>query len=131
MGMINLPYGHAEFDSEDLVAYILQSGRNYIIKGGANCRRDDHQKPNSLDCWLRDNYASQRDTRQAVNQVINDLVATGDFEEGVFECPDSRRQCKGIKLTERRLTTVRDNNHMNYKVSIVIEKDEDGYYCWD
>ena len=38
------------------------------------------------------------DTKQAVNEVIQQLVATGDFEEGCFLCPDSGRMCKGIRL---------------------------------
>jgi hypothetical protein len=62
------------------------------------CRRAVHPKPNSLDCWLRDNYANNPDTKQAVNEVIDDLVNTGEFQQGYFICPDSRRRCKGIRI---------------------------------
>jgi len=96
MPRINLPYGNNTFDSNNLKEYIRATGRNYIIQGQKACRRIEHPKPNSLDCWLRDNYARNPDTKQAVNEVITDLVATGDFAEGEFYCPDSGRRCKGI-----------------------------------
>jgi len=73
-------------------------GKHYIIQGQTNCSRAEHPKPNSLDCWLRDNYAQIPDTKQAVNEVIDGLVNTGEFEEGGFICPDSGRMCKGIKI---------------------------------
>jgi len=74
MPMIYLPHGHAEFDSDDLVKHIRKSPRDYIIQSQVNCKRRDHPKPNSLDCWLRDNYARTPDTKQAVNKVIHALV---------------------------------------------------------
>jgi hypothetical protein len=101
MAMINLPYGNTKFDSDDLVKHIQHSVRNYIIQGQVQCNRRDHPKPNSLDCWLRDNYARNPDTKQAVNEVIDALVATGDFKPGKFkcpDCPDSGKLCKGIEL---------------------------------
>jgi len=99
MPMINLPYGNNEFNSDDLKEYIRQTGRSYIIQGQQNRKRADHSKPHSLDCWLRDNYATNSDTKQAVNEVVAALVNTGEFEEGHFSCPDSGRRCKGIRLT--------------------------------
>jgi len=100
MPVINLPYGNNMFNSEDLKEYILTTGRNFIIQGQQNCRREDHTKPNSLDCWLRDHYAQNPDTKQAVNAVINALVNTGDFEEGRFICPDSGKRVKGIRIID-------------------------------
>jgi len=97
MPMIDLPYGSNSFDSGELEGYIRRSGRNYIIQGQKNCSRADHQKPHSLDYWLR-NYARTPNTKQAVNEVIRALVDTGKFEEGEFICPDSGRRCKGIRL---------------------------------
>ncbi len=99
MPLIFLPHGNAEFDSDDLSAHIIGTGRNYIIQGQSQCKRADHPKPSSLDCWLRDNYARNPDTKQAVNVVIAALIDTGDFEEGEFLCPDSRNKCKGIRLS--------------------------------
>ena len=101
MPIINLPYGNNHFDSDELKNHIVQSGRNYIIQGQIACTRTNHIKPHSLDCWLRDNYAVNPDVKQAVNEVISDLVNTGHFAEGVFSCPDSGRVCKGIRVVER------------------------------
>ena len=129
MSMIYFPYGHAEFDSDDLVMHVLQSPRNYIIQGQAMCDRKDHRKPHSLDCWLRDNYASKPDTKQAVDKIIDALLATGDFMEGKFKCPDSKRNCQGIKLSERRLASKRKTS-MNYKLNVIIQKDNHGYYAF-
>ncbi len=98
MPTINLPYGNNSFDSDDLKRHIQGTGRNYIIQGQKACNRAEHPKLNSLDCWLRDNYAQNPDTKQAVNEVIKDLVNTGGFEEGNFICPDSGIMCKGIKI---------------------------------
>ena len=100
MPMIELPYGDNEFDSDDLKAHIRTIGRDYIIQGQKACSRADHLKPRSLDCWLRDNYAKNPDTKQAVNKVMIALVKTGDFEEGNFICPDSGQRCKGIRILE-------------------------------
>ena len=101
MPLINLPYGNSSFDSNSLKEHIRTTGRNYIIQGQKACRRIDHPKPNSLDCWLRDNYARNPNTKQAVNEVIADLVATRDFAEGEFHCPDSGRRCKGVRIMQR------------------------------
>jgi len=98
MPKIKLPYGGSEFDSNDLKAHIRTTGRNYIIQGQKACSRHDHPKPRSLDCWLRDNYAKNPDTKQAVNEVMTALVNTGDFEEGEFICPNSGRKCKGLRI---------------------------------
>ncbi|MBI3694486.1 MAG: hypothetical protein HY238_06565 [Acidobacteria bacterium] len=97
---IMLPYGGAKghFEANELVRYLIESGRNYIIQGQVNCRLAAHPKPGSLDVWLRRNFADNPDTKQAVNQVVQQLVSTGLFEEGRFLCPDSGQPCKGIRL---------------------------------
>lgn len=104
MAIIRLPYGAPgeTFDSDDLVAHILSSGRDYIIQGQVACVRAHHPKPHSLDCWLRDNSTRRHDVKQAVNAVIEDLIATGQFQEGIFHCPDSGRYCQGIRLTPQQ-----------------------------
>lgn len=99
--MIKLPYGgrNAKFDEQELIEHIRKSFRNYIIQGQQNCSLLNHTKPNSLDYWLRVNYAEESDTKQAVNEVMDQLVETGLFEiEDDLPCPDSGRPCKGIKL---------------------------------
>jgi len=100
MSLIKLPYGNNSFNSDDLKKYIRRNGKNYIIQGQKACGRVDHPKPHSLDCWLRDNYAQNPDTKQAVNEVIADIINTREFEEGYFTCPDSGRECKGLRIIE-------------------------------
>jgi hypothetical protein len=100
MPIISLPYGYNKFNSDELKEHIKITGINYIIQGQVACRREAHPKPSSLDCWLRDNYARNPDTKQAVNELIQDLINTGEFEEGRFICPDSGNMCKGVRIAE-------------------------------
>ena len=102
MPYIHLPYGDSMFDSDDLIDHIRKTGRDYIIQGQIACTRANHTKPSSLDVWLRDRYARNSDTKQAVNDVIDALVYTGDFEEGRFVCPDNGRVCKGIRIVPHK-----------------------------
>ncbi len=97
--MIQLPYGD-QFDKHRLIAYIRSSGRNYIIQGQQAASLVAHTKPQSLDFWLRQ-FSKNPNTKQAVNSVIDSLVATGLFRfVRDLECPDSGRSCKGIQLAE-------------------------------
>lgn len=98
---ISLPFGSAgdSFDVEELIRFLENSGRNYIIVGGANVPFSKHSKPNSLDYWIRKNHTQRSDTRQAVAEVVNALVASGRFEQrDDLVCPDSGRRCHGIIL---------------------------------
>lgn len=96
--MIDLPYG-TQFNENDLVAYIRASGRDYIIQGQQACSFADHSKPHSLDYWLRQNHANNRDTKQAENSVLEALAATGQFTVATgLLCPDSGACCKGVRL---------------------------------
>lgn len=96
--IIKLKYGGL-FEVDDLIQFIKNSGRDYIIQGQQTCVRAAHTKPNSLDYWLR-NRATSPDTKQADNDVIDALVATGHFEvEKKLHCPDQKTYCKGLKLT--------------------------------
>ena len=94
---IQLTFGNS-FDALDLVTHIRKSGRTYIVQGQQNHSLSKHTKPHALDVWLRTNYAVNRDTKQADNSVIRQLVGTGLFREGRFPCPDSGRLSKGIEL---------------------------------
>lgn len=95
--MIDLTYG-GQFDERTLVEHIRAAGQDYIVQGQQTCAFADHTKPQSLDYWLRQ-YADNRDTKQADNDVIDKLVATGLFEVvHDLECPDSGEVCKGIRL---------------------------------
>ena len=95
--MINLPYG-GQFNENTLVAHIQAAGRNYIIQGQKSVSFAGHTKPQSLDYWLRQ-FASNHNTKQAENSVLNALVATGLFRiANNLVCPDSGRPCKGLLL---------------------------------
>jgi hypothetical protein len=98
---IELPHGGpgAGFYVSELLNHIRRTGRGYIIQGQQNCTLENHTKPCSLDVWLRRGYTSRKDTKQATNEVIRALVATGKVELGHFSCPDSGRQCKGLRLS--------------------------------
>ncbi len=97
---IKLPHGGpgAGFPLSALAAHIRSTGRDYIIQGQQNCALGEHTKPNSLDVWLRQNCTGRKDSKQAVNQVIQALVASGHFEVARLLCPDSGRRCKGLRL---------------------------------
>ena len=97
--MINLPYG-TPFNENALVAHIRASGRDYIIQGQQASSFANHSKRRSLDYWLRQNYATNRDTKQAENSVLAALVATGLFSiVARLPCPDKTgSRCKGVRL---------------------------------
>jgi hypothetical protein len=98
--LIRLPLGRpgARFDAGKLVEHLNAVGRHYIIQGQTNCALAVHPKPQSLDVWLRKNFAHEPNMKQAVNEVLEQLISSGLFEEGKFLCPDSGHQCKGIRL---------------------------------
>lgn len=99
--VIKLPHGGkgAGFDVSQLKAHIRSTGRDYIIQGQQHCRLENHTKPHSLDVWLRKGFTNNKNTAQAVNQVIQALVDTEQFEEvDNLLCPDSGRRAKGLRL---------------------------------
>jgi hypothetical protein len=99
---VELPHGgpSARLYVDDLIKHLRESGRDYIIQGQTNCSLANHPKPNSLDAWLRKKCTSRSDTKQAVNDVIDQLIATRLFKVERLRCPDTGRLCKGIKLLE-------------------------------
>jgi len=121
---IELPYGGsgAGFYVSQLIEHIRSTGRDYIIQGGQNRTLKKHSKPHSLDFWLRVGFTQRKDTRQAVRQVIEALVATGKFEvDHSLCCPDSERLCKGIRL-RRPAEVQRDAN--SYNATIIARTEE-------
>jgi len=98
---IELPHGGpgAKFRVRDLIDYMEYSGRTYIIAGEVDCALADHPRPSSLDYWLRENFARNKETKQATSEVIRRLVATGLFEcSEDLRCPDSGHKSMGLKL---------------------------------
>src|SRR5579871_2199752 len=81
---VRLPFGGAgaSFDAIELVRYLKEGGRSFIVQGAANCRLAAHKKRQSLDYWLRRNFTRKQDTKQAVNEVMDQLVATRLFPRG-------------------------------------------------
>lgn len=98
---IELPYGGpgAGFYVSELVDHIQSTGRDYIIQGQQQCTLENHTKPHSLDVWLRNGFTDRKNVEQAVNQVIQALVDTKQFEiDEHLLCPDSGRRIKGLRL---------------------------------
>ena len=116
---IELPYGAPGegFMISYLVTYLQESRKNYIIQGQVNCSLADHPKPNSLDVWFRQHFTSRQDTKQATNALLQEILKTGLFKEGLFTCPDSGRKCKGIELIKRPRTRVSDHHGSISRVS--------------
>jgi hypothetical protein len=105
---IELPHGGpgAGFRVRELIEYIEQSGRDYIIGGEVDCALADHPRPSSLDYWLRENFARNKETRQATRVVIAQLIATGLFQEaGGLRCPDQGDKCSGLLFKTRAVAT--------------------------
>jgi hypothetical protein len=101
---IDLPHGGpgAQFRLHELIQHIEQSDRTYIIIGDLDCALADHPKPSSLDYWLRESFAKNKETKQATSKVITQLMATGLFEQlEDLRCPDSGSKCKGLRLKSR------------------------------
>ena len=89
----------AGFPVHHLIEHIERSGRNYIIEGDVVCALADHPQPRSLDYWLRENFARNKETRQATRDVIAQLLATGLFEEAEdLRCPDTGEKSPGLRL---------------------------------
>lgn len=102
---IALPHGGpgARFPVRDLVEHIKASGRGFIIAGQVDCALADHPRPSSLDCWLRENFAKNKESKQVTDEVLAALTATGLFEESRdLVCPDTGQRSRGLRLADRR-----------------------------
>jgi hypothetical protein len=87
------------FPVRELVDYMEQSGREYIMGGEVDCALVDHPKPASLDYWLRENFAANKDTKQATTEVVAQLIATGLFDPANdLRCPDTGSRSFGLRL---------------------------------
>lgn len=98
--MISLPQGGSFLESA-LIAHMKHNELAFIVQGQQDFAFHNHTKPNSLDYWLRVNFARDRDTKQAENYVIAALIATGHFIlDKNLRCPDSGRRVKGLRLAK-------------------------------
>ena len=97
--MIALPQG-GQLNPAALVAHLRATDRTYIIQGQQSVSLQNHTKPESLDYWLRINCATNQDTKQAENEVLDALIRTGLFLPAArLLCPNSGTRCKGLVLT--------------------------------
>ena len=97
--MIQLPHGGKDslFNPDDLVEYVKEGLRYYIIQGQKGCSLNNHPRPRSLDYWLRVNYADNK--KQALSSLVDALVETGKFEVvKKLKCPDTGNLCRGVRL---------------------------------
>ena len=101
--MIKLPCGgsNAEFDLNDFKSFLKKNKLKYMIIGQTHVSYKKHPKVDSLDMWLR-NLPSvnikAKDTCQAVNSVIKDIISSEDFALGYRKYENSKRLCKSIVL---------------------------------
>ena len=97
--MVTLPYEDTQFHVHQLIRYMQDEGRSYIVTCGKRIGFDKHPKPNSLDYWVKANVAKSKSTVNSTRTLVDQLVATGFFEQrDKLSCPDSGRPCKGIML---------------------------------
>lgn len=102
--MIELSFG-GSFNEVELVEHIRANNKdNYIIQGQQSVSWDSLSKFKTLDAWIRQLDCTDKNRKQADSKVMNQLIATGLFEEttGLF-CPESKRKCKGLVLTRKAL----------------------------
>lgn len=89
------------FTVEELIKHFNTSKTNFIIIGASHVGLEKHKKLNSLDVWLRNHekvIGTKKNTCQAVNEVINNLIETGNFSVEKRICPTSNRLCKALIL---------------------------------
>ncbi len=101
--LITLPHdNNRQFDARLLAGFMMFNGMAHIIQGQQQVIISEHSKPNSLDFFIRHHFAGLKDTAQAVNDVMEQLVRTGYFvEHEALLCPDSGRLCKGLILLRK------------------------------
>jgi hypothetical protein len=107
--VIDLPHGGgARINEHELVDFVLafKPPRSYIIVGASHVALAKYHKKRTLDYWLRQ-HSQYPDTTQAVESVIDALVATGLFvDEEQLLCPESHRKCRGLRLSEMVLDRI-------------------------
>ena len=62
------------------------------------CVLADHPERRSLDYWLRQYYARNKDVMQATPEVVAQLKSTGLFEEVERVSPDSHQRSRALRI---------------------------------
>lgn len=98
--LITLPHdNNRTFHISTLIQHLINQRRDVIIQGQQSVTFDNLTKQSSLDYWIRASVARKKNTKQAVNDVVNQICATGIFEAvDKLICPDTGRLCKCIRL---------------------------------
>lgn len=94
--MINMRDGGA-VDQHALIDCFREYGGSMVL-GAIKASLAEHNKPRSLDYWLRLNGARNPDQMQAEASLVSQLVESGHFEAVVLKCPKTGRNCKGLRL---------------------------------
>jgi hypothetical protein len=84
---------------DSIISHFNECGGEMVL-GAIKTKFADHNKHRSLDYWLRSNGARIPDQMQAESSLVEQLVGTGHFQAIVMACPDTGRQCKGLKLLQ-------------------------------
>ncbi|MDF3836943.1 hypothetical protein P3W85_28915 [Cupriavidus basilensis] len=90
-------YANGYFDVDELVNWVESLGRGFVIVGGRNATFEKHQRPESLDYWLRAR-STNRNVRQTDQALIQRLAGTGRFEIAQRRCPVSGRRVGSLVL---------------------------------
>jgi hypothetical protein len=70
-------------------------GNSFISIGQIHVNLEEHNKPNSLDFFLRLMSGSE-DIAQATNDVVKQILESGLFKLIKSHCPDTGFNCKGL-----------------------------------
>lgn len=98
---IRLPYdNNNSFKTSVLDKYLKKEGFEFIVNGQQHDSLKSHRKKRSFDYWLRENVAVNKNTAQAVNSVLDQLIKTGRYKIETNKCPESGRVCKCLRLIE-------------------------------
>lgn len=98
---IFLPYAGSNvyFTVEELVKHFNTKELDFIIIGASLVKLENHKKQKSLDVWFRNHnkvLGKKKNTCQAVNSVLERLVAFEQFSVEKRMCSSSGRMCKAL-----------------------------------
>lgn len=96
---ITLPEdSNRQFNLSSLLKYLVDSQRYYIVIGQQHENLAKHTKDLSLDYWIRNNIAINKDTAQATENVVQQICSSGLFTITKHACPNSGTSSKAIEL---------------------------------
>lgn len=100
-----IAFDHASgtFSVAELEEWVGTLGRDYVIIGGVNKTFVEHQRPESLDYWLRAR-SNRPDTRQATTAVVARIIGTGRFRLEKERWPTESRPRKALVLADKHVS---------------------------